>query len=148
MSAAEIRAATPDDAASLAPLYAAFFTEDAVPVPPDLTANLAAMLADPDAMVAILGPSATPLGLVSASLTRGAEFGLSAEIEDLYVVPEARGQGHARRLLEHAISWCEGRGARVLSLVITPEAEADQGLSALYTRFGFRDSGRLLMIRA
>jgi len=36
-------------------------------------------------------------------------------------------------------------GARSVGLVIT--AEADQGLSAFYARFGFRASGRTLMSR-
>lgn len=142
-----IRTATPGDLETLATLYAAFFAEDAIAVPPALRDNLAAMLADPDALVALAGPAEAPLGLVSATLTRGAEFGLSAELEDLYVVPAMRGRGLARRLIGHAVAWCEGRGARVLSLVVTPEAEADQGLVAFYARFGFADSGRRLLIR-
>ncbi|MEL6218586.1 MAG: GNAT family N-acetyltransferase [Pseudomonadota bacterium] len=141
----ELRAATAADLPALVALYAAFFREDAVPVPAALQANLAAMLDDQDAMIALLGDP--PHGLVSATLTRGAEFGLSAEIEDLYVVPSARGTGLARRLMTHALDWCDRRGARAVSLVVTPEAEAEQELTAFYTRFGFIDSRRRLLIR-
>lgn len=145
-----IRRAGPVDLEILSPLYEAFFLEDAIAVArDDLRGNLAAMLADARAAIWIaLGEGGSPAGLSSATLTRGAEMGLTAEIEDLYVVPGFRGQGLSRRLLETALAWAEAQGAREQFLVITPEAEAEQALTKLYARYGFRLSDRLAMIRS
>lgn len=142
-----IRPAWPEDAPALEPLFRAFFAEDRIPVSPDLAANLKAMLADDRAQIWVLEIGGEACGLASAALTRGVEFGLSAEIEDLYVAPAHRGGGHARALIETAIAWCEAQGAREIGLVIAPEAEAEQGLSRFYARFGFADSGRRVFYR-
>lgn len=143
-----IRRAAPSDAATLLPLYAAFFAEDGVAFDALRHAEtLAAMLADDRAALWVAGDDGTARGLVSATLSRGVEFGLSAEIEDLYVVPPLRGRGLARRLFETALAWAEARGAVEIGLVVTPEAEADQGLTRFYRRFGFEDSRRILMLR-
>ena len=142
-----VRPARADDAPALEPLFRAFFAEDRIPVSPDLAMNLLAMLADDRARIWVLEVDGAAQGLASAALTRGVEFGLSAEIEDLYVTPAHRGQGHARALIEAAIAWCEARGAREIGLVIAPEAEAAQGLSRFYGRFGFTDSGRRVFYR-
>lgn len=144
-----IRRAGAADAGRLAPLYADFFAEDGIPLPPDLAANLAAMIADPRAAVWCLDApedAAPPIGFASATLSRGAEFGLSAEIEDLYVVPAHRGHGHARALFETALDWCRALGAAEIAVVVTDIAEADQGLAAFYARFGFRDAGRRILL--
>ena len=137
-----VRPARTEDAAALEPMFRAFFAEDRIPISPDLTANLLAMLTDDRARIWVLEVDGAPRGLASAALTRGVEFGLSAEIEDLYVAPAHRGQGHARTLIETAKAWCAAEGAREIGLVIAPEAEAEQGLSRFYGKLGFIDSGR------
>ncbi len=145
MAAPRIRPAGPDHLATLLALDRAVFAEDAIPIPDALAENLGAMRADPDALIVRLGDGPQPLGHASATLTRGAEFGLAAELEDLSVVPEARGRGYAARRLSAAVAWAESRGARVISLVNTPEAE--QGLAAFSARFGVAPSGRALLNR-
>ncbi|MEO1291997.1 MAG: GNAT family N-acetyltransferase [Pseudomonadota bacterium] len=144
-----LRRAINEDAALIAPLYADFFAEDGIETPDrEIEENLAAMLADPRAAVFVAEASGRPVGLVSATTSIGVEFGLSAEIEDLFMLPAYRGHGIARQLFEQAMAWCMAEGAREIVLVITPLAEQAQGLTQLYEKFGFRRSGRIMMYRS
>ena len=138
-----------DDVPDLVPLYERFFAEDAIKLArPKIEANLRQMLADDRAAVFVATADGQAVGLASASFTCGVEFGWAAEIEDLFVVPKRRGQGLARQLIEIALKWADDRGARQSYLVITPEAEDAQSLTALYSKFGFVRSDRVLMYRA
>ena len=56
----------------------------------------------------------------------------------VWVAPEARGQGVAAALLEAALDWARGRGARALQLGVVCGNDAAR---RLYERAGFRDSG-------
>ena len=143
---ADVREATEGDIEELAALYAEFFAEDAIDTADiDLDSNIRRMIRDSRARIWVAVHDGEIAGLASASLTYGVEFGSAAEIEDLYVTPEARGKGLARRLFETALAWSEAAGAAEILLVITPEAEAAQSLTKLYRRFGFRDSRRIVM---
>ncbi len=144
----EIAAAKPDDAESLLPLIAAFFLEEGIETSLDAQRrNLLTMMAAPDSRILLAQAGSRPIAFATATLTRGIEFGLAAEIEDLYVVPEARGCGLARRLMDQLIDWCERQGAQEIIVVITPEGMEAIDLPAFYRRFGFRDSGRKLLYR-
>ena len=144
-----LRKAFVADLPKLGPLYAAFFEEDGIPAVRDrIDANLAVMIDDPRATIIVAEDQGALVGLVSASLTFGVEFGWAAEMEDLYVVPEKRGVGVSRRLIAAALDWAETRDAVETFLVITPEAEANQGLTRFYAKFGFHDSRRVTMYRA
>jgi ribosomal protein S18 acetylase RimI-like enzyme len=151
---ARFRAATPDDTDLLLPHVAAFFDEEGISVPPpQLRDNLAAMLADPASAFHLAeegDPAATGKtlqGFVSLTFCRGLEFGLSAEIEDLYVTPAHRDRGLARALMDHAVAHCRGRGVREILVVITPEGEARFGLTGFYRKWGFAPLERTLMIK-
>ena len=137
------------DAERLVPLYMAFYREDHIAVDEDrIRNNIPHMLGDARAAIWLALSDGTPVGLASASLTFGIEFGWSAEIEDLYVSPDFRGQAIARRLIETAISFAENHTAHDVMLIITPEAEATLNLSAFYAKFGFETSGRRVMYRS
>ena len=145
----EMAEAGPDDADQLLPLIAAFFREEGIETPPEAQhRNLLAMMAAPEAHILSAKSGDKLLGFASATLTRGIEFGLAAEIEDLYVVPDARGKGLARRLMQALIAWCESQGAQEIIVVITPEGMEAIDLLAFYRRFDFRDSGRKLLYRS
>ena len=76
-----------------------------------------------------------PLGCVSAQLELGIPGpwwpGVHASMADMFVRPEARGQGVARALMEQALAWCEGHGCRSVHLHSTPMAVK------VYERLGF-----------
>lgn len=144
-----IRRATAQDIPSLNDLYARFYDEDAIEVSHDsIRKNLGAMLLDERAAIWVAEDDKGIIGFSSASLTLGIEFGWASEIEDLFVLPGHRGKGLAKRLLQTAIDWAEKCGASEILLVVTPEAEADQGLVAFYEKRGFRKFDRIVMYKS
>jgi GNAT superfamily N-acetyltransferase len=60
--------------------------------------------------------------------------GLVAYLEELYVVPDARGRGHGRALLEAAISYARTRGATSMEIAVD---EPDAPAIRLYESAGF-----------
>lgn len=56
------------------------------------------------------------------------------ELRKMYLHPAARGQGHGRRLLEHALNWARQHGYRELCL---ETASALTEAIALYRAYGF-----------
>ncbi len=72
--------------------------------------------------------------------------GETCEIDELYVVPEARGSGHATALLSSLVDGGELWPARpaALCLQVTPD---NHRARALYNRLGFRDGKNAFMIR-
>ena len=56
----------------------------------------------------------------------------------VWVAPEARGQGVAAALLDAALDWARGRGARAMQLGVVCGNDAAR---RLYERAGFRDIG-------
>ncbi len=144
-----IRQATASDLPRLAALYGMFFLEDGIATAPEeIEANLAQMIDDPRAVIFVAKAGEGIEGFSAGSLTFGIEFGWAAELEDLFVIPARRGQGWARRLAAAVLDWAEANGAKETYLVITPQAEEDQGLTTFYKRLGFRDSGRITMFKA
>ncbi|WP_322891687.1 MULTISPECIES: GNAT family N-acetyltransferase [unclassified Yoonia] len=143
-----VRRAFPDDIDHLLPLFLAFFAEDSITTPAAaVRTNLARMLAADRACLFIAERNGTAIGLASGSLTNGVEFGCTVELEDLYVVPEARGQGLAAQLIGAVVGWATAEGAAGVILVITPEAEQDQSLTRFYARMGFEPLPRITMYR-
>lgn len=143
-----IRRAVAADAGALAQLYTDFFAEDSIDVSPDvILKNLSAMLGDDRAALWIAEEASEIIGFVSATMTLGVEFGWASEIEDLYIRPLHRGQGLARALLQTAVEWADTNGAAEIFLVVTPEAEAEQGLIAFYEGLGFHRSDRVMLYK-
>lgn len=143
-----LRAATFSDIEQLEGLYAAFFAEDGIAVPAArIRTNLGQMLTDDRARIVVAESAGAVVGLASVSTTFGVEFGCAAEFEDLYVVPNWRGRGVAHKLVDAIIAWSDGQGAEVIALVITGQAEAEQGLTRFYQRHGFVVTDRITMYR-
>ncbi len=149
MPTPHIRRALTADADALAPLYREFYAEDAIVVPHDtVRKNLTAMLEDNRAAIWLVEEQGAIAAFAAATLTLGVEFGWAAEIEDLFVRPNHRGDGLAKALLQTAVDWAMESGATEVILVITPEAEADQGLIGFYGKLGFRKSDRIIMYKS
>ncbi|WP_417464119.1 GNAT family N-acetyltransferase [Kordiimonas sp.] len=149
MTKTAFRKAERSDTDQLTPLFCRFFDEEGMAVDPArLTENLGRMLDDSRAHIVLALEGTAIIGFVSITLTIGVEFGLAAEIEDLYVVPDHRGCGLSRQLMEQALAWCEAEEASEVIVVITPTGRDDQGLADFYAKFGFSDSERLVMYRS
>ncbi len=59
--------------------------------------------------------------------------GTTAQVEDVYTAPEARGGGHARALVTHAVAIAREGGHHLTFIV----ADADDTPKELYSRLGF-----------
>ena len=58
-----------------------------------------------------------------------------AEVEDMWVEPDAMGHGHGRRLFEHAVAIARSLGASALEL------DADPNAAGFYERMGMERIG-------
>ena len=64
-----------------------------------------------------------------------------AYVTNFYVVPEMRGHGVGKKLLNKALSWCRAQGADSVILWATPESRS------LYRRCGFIEPADVLEVR-
>jgi GNAT superfamily N-acetyltransferase len=141
----DVRQAGTAALAAAAPLLMRFFAEEGFTTPPELIrARLAELLASTDAVVFLAWEGAA-VGVATVSTSFGIEFGRSAELDDLYVLPEARGRGVATALIDAARAWCQAHGCTVLLVTVTPEGQQAHDLARFYQRHGFRDDGRKLL---
>jgi GNAT superfamily N-acetyltransferase len=124
-------------------LLARFFREEGFATPPSRIAeNLDQMLADPSCWCALTVKGGSARAVITVSTMLYVEWGRLAEIGDLYVLPEDRGNGLARRLIEQAKAWCHARGCSAVFVTITPAAERQHQLSRFYAHLGFQQTGR------
>ncbi|MFI5266026.1 MAG: GNAT family N-acetyltransferase [Chloroflexota bacterium] len=143
-----VAAAAMAEAETAFPLLVRFYAEEGFNTPAgDLRRNLEAFLFDDNCWVALAWRDGQAVGLATVSTARSTEDGLLAEIQDLYVLPEARGAGVARGLVAAALDWSAGRGCRGVEVVITPEGEASHRLSGFYAKLGFESTGRMIHTR-
>jgi GNAT superfamily N-acetyltransferase len=87
-----------------------------------------------------------PVGVVTVTTMLYVEWGRMAEIGDLYVLPEHRGRGIARALVQAAVAWSRELGCSAVEVVMTPEGEASHGLSQFYKALGFAETGRTISL--
>ena len=64
-----------------------------------------------------------------------------AYLTNFYVLPEMRGRGLGRKLLNKALSWCRAQGVDAVILWATAESKS------LYRRCGFTESADILQAR-
>jgi GNAT superfamily N-acetyltransferase len=136
-AAMEVRLAKPDEVEELLPLmraYCDFYEFD----PPDdgLRDLLSSLIANPEqgAVFIARDEDRTAIGLATLgwrwSSSRGARIG---HLEDLFVVPEARGQGGAEALIEACADLCRERGAPGMDWLTRPD---NHRARAVYERVG------------
>jgi len=126
-----------------------FFIEEGFGTPEATVAQgLRAMLHHPGTAVFLVREGDLAVGVATVRYTPSLEHGLYAEIEDLYILPEARGRGVAKLLVDACCDWCHEQGCSSVEVCITPEGEADHSLSRFYERLGFADTERRLFSRA
>ena len=107
--------------------------------------NLREMMSDAGCHVALAWLNESAVGVVTISTIRYIEWGLQAEIGDLYVLPNYRRRGIGRSLIDTALNWSRGSGCGSVEIVTTQTAES-RGAVALYERVGFRPTGRSIQL--
>jgi len=143
--AVTIRAATADDILSLVALMTDFYAEANFPLSPAAaSAAFHSLLAKPQlGAIWLAETDLSVAGHVVLTLSFSMEWGgLRGCIDDLYVRPEARGQGIAAALLAAVRSTCDERGVRALIVEVGPD---NLPARRLYARSGFLDRRNLLL---
>lgn len=139
----EIHRAPPDHAEDLAGLLTRFFAEERFAASAeDIRRRADVFLAEPANAAFLAREDGLPVGAATVTTVFGFETGRQAEIEDLYVLPDRRGRGVARALIDAAFAWCRARDCTDVEVVVTPEGDARHGLGAWYRSLGFTDTGR------
>jgi GNAT superfamily N-acetyltransferase len=133
----EIRAAKPDEVEELLPLmraYCDFYEFD----PPDegLREMVSSLISNPEQGAVFIAQDESDAAVGVATLgwrwssSRGARIG---HLEDLFVKPEARGDGVAEALIEACAELCRERGAPGLDWLTRPD---NHRARAVYERVG------------
>ena|SRR5689334_3051398 len=130
-----IRPAGPEDAAPIARLLHDFNEEYGEPTPgvEFLTGRLRGLLEAGEVTALLAGEGPDGLSLIRFRPCLWND-GLEAYLQELYVVPELRGQGIGRVLLETTIAVSREAGATGIDL---NTGETDTAARGLYTSFGF-----------
>jgi aminoglycoside 6'-N-acetyltransferase I len=125
-----------------------FFHEEGFDTPAEqIRVSLAGMLASRHSAIFLARRSGEALGIATVTTSLGLEYGLSAEMEDLYVLPQARGRGVASALIEAACNWCRQQGCSVVLVTVTPQGNATHGLMDFYQQREFVNTHRVLLER-
>lgn len=136
-----------DDPQAATLLLQRFFREEGFTTPDTTIAtHLRAMLTMEHCAVLLAEEQGKPAGLATVSMDFGIEYGWSAELGDLYVLPEHRGKGISRMLIAEAETWLRGKGAVGYQVTVTPHG-ADADLRRFYLALGFEAEGRELLYR-
>jgi aminoglycoside 6'-N-acetyltransferase I len=126
-----------------------FFREEDFDTPAEaMRSSLRAMLGNPTSAVFVAQRDGKAVGVATVTTSVGIEFGRSAELEDLYVLPEARGSGIASALIETVCRWCRQEEVTAVLVTVTQQGEANHKLLDYYQRRGFTNTGRVILERA
>jgi aminoglycoside 6'-N-acetyltransferase I len=141
-----LRQATIADAGVALPLIERFFAEEGFHAPPgQMRRQLLGLLGDDESAVFLAWQGEEAVGVATVTTTSGIELGLSAEMEDLYVLPAARGLGVGAALIKRVKGWCRAKGCSLVSVIVTPEGQAAHDLVGYYRRRGFVETGRTIL---
>jgi len=129
------RVASRSDAEAIGKLLHDFNKEFGEPAPqPAVLANrIDRLLQDKDTTVVLVGDGPDGLAALRFRLAIWSE-GLECYLAELYVVPDRRGQGLGRVLMEGALSVARERGADTMNIEVD---EPDMAARQLYESLGF-----------
>jgi GNAT superfamily N-acetyltransferase len=146
--AIEIKQAILEDASKVLPLLTQFLRNEGFDaVVQRLPTALDAMLKDPGSAIFVASQGLELIGVATVTTTSvGLEFSRYAELEDLYVLPQARHQGVGFALIDTVKQWCCHNRCSVLSVVVTPEDQANRNLIGYYQKHGFQKSERFTLL--
>ena len=136
MSHAEVRTATPGDAAMVGRLLWDFNTEFGSPTPTaeELATRFERLLAL-DEVIVLLSGGAEPTGFAYLTLRPAPYYdGPLAQLEELYVQPHLRDRGIGTAMLQRALELCRKRHAGEMHINVD---EIDTDTRRFYERHGF-----------
>lgn len=143
MASSRVRAATAADAPAIGRLLDAFNREydDPTPGAGAMATRVAELLARDDfAVLLAVDDAPEPLGLAVLRFRPSLwSTALECYLAELYVIPERRGQGLGRALLEAAMDHARGAGADHMDLGTSEDDVAARGL---YAACGFTNRER------
>lgn len=123
-----------------------FFIEEGFDTPPEqIRVQLAGLLNSRSSAVFLAWQAGQAVGVATVTTTQGLEFGTSAELEDLYVLPEVRGLGIGRTLIAAVNAWCRRQGCTMVAVIVTPAGQAAHDLISYYQAQGFQETGRTML---
>jgi ribosomal protein S18 acetylase RimI-like enzyme len=133
----KVRLAGPEDAAIAAELLDRFNTEydTFTPGVQALTRRLEELLGSGEATILLAGEGPEGIAVLRFRPSLYTES-RDAYLEELYVVPERRGEGLGQALMEAALEESRGRGAGFIHLGTSTDDVAARGL---YEKLGFTD---------
>jgi aminoglycoside 6'-N-acetyltransferase I len=141
-----VQQASVHDLEAALPLIERFFREEGFRTPPgQISVQLLGLLQDAESAVFLAWYEGRAVGVATVTTTEGIELALSAEMEDLYVLPEARQRGVGRALIEAVAGWCRRQGCSLVSVIVTPEGQAAHNLIGYYRSRGFQETGRTVL---
>jgi ribosomal protein S18 acetylase RimI-like enzyme len=129
-----VRPATPEDSEAIGRLLDAFNREfdDPTPGPAALAARVAELMADGELTVLLADPGPAGIAVLRFRPSIWSEA-LECNLAELYVVPEERGRGIGRALLDEVLALARHRGADYIELATS---EDDVAARALYESAG------------
>jgi GNAT superfamily N-acetyltransferase len=135
MSSSAPRAATPADAETVARLLDAFNREYHAPTPgPEVLATrLHSLLAGSDVIALLAGDPAVAVALLTLRANVWYD-GPIVLVDELYVLPEARGRGFGSTLLVAVESLARERGGQLIEIAVDG---ADTDAHRFYERHGY-----------
>jgi GNAT superfamily N-acetyltransferase len=137
-----------DDLSQACALLCRFFSEEGFVAPVDVIAqNLRAMVMLDVCAVLVAETDGVQVGIATLSMDFGIEYGWSGEMGDLYVLPEWRGRGLSRKLVDAVEQALRQKGAKGYQVTVTPMGEEHHELKRLYQALGFSDEGRTLFYK-
>jgi aminoglycoside 6'-N-acetyltransferase I len=144
----DIRIAAPADVPVLLPLARAFYDEDGfTTTDAELERNFGVLLQADNAHIVLATHDGAVAGFALTTTAFVLESGLVAELQDLYVIPDARGSGVGAALIEESAHWARSQAATQLEVVIAPNGQDVDHLFQYYRSRGFVDEGRRLLAR-
>lgn len=137
-----------DDFSSATELLRRFFVEEGFSTPgEEIAKNTRTLAGLPNCGLFTAEDDGLAIGVATVSLEFGIEFGWSAEMGDLYVLPAWRGKGVSRLLVEAIESFLREKGAAGYQVTVTPFAEEHHALGRYYEKLGFASEGRLILYK-
>jgi GNAT superfamily N-acetyltransferase len=137
-----------DDLSAAIHLLQRFFREEGFDTPDtEIARNVQTMAALDVCGLFVAEQNGQTVGVATVSLEFGIEYAWSAEMGDLYVLPEARGLGVSTQLVNAVETFLRSKGAAGYQVTVTPHAAQHHDLTKFYQRLGFDAEGRMILYR-